>query len=413
MNFIGDIIAIILCIVLVLGVLAIPVLIILKLFIFGGAIFQPIVNFFEGWKQKKEVEENKKLKEENRKRLLEKEGQVKEKINNLYSNYVDNINSKQLPDYKSITVNEVYLDNDEKYPYMQQIEKDINSKNLFKNIEDTTKFKKVHNKLKNFYKAQEVKGREDILYKNISQLYFEYKEFVEWCTPYMDKFKNDIINTRRGYLGEKAVNEELELYDDRIINVQNIRLEVDGKSIETDNFIISPYGLYSIEVKNLGISGSYSLKIDEDGRWNKVTRKGAEYPIDNITSQTFRHIGLSQKLLSRELKKLGHDQLIDIKPIIVLANEVVDIENKSDIPVVRISNIYHEITKKPTHIPQEIMHLIKPILLENKKPLNKYGIQNFKYVFNVMESCLNHYCEKLDSYENIIDDFINNDEEIA
>jgi uncharacterized protein YozE (UPF0346 family) len=200
-----------------------------------------------------------------------------------------------------------------------------------------------------------------------------------------------------GLEGEKKVNEELSLYDDMLVNMPNVRFEVQGLSVETDNFVISPFGIFAIEVKNLGSSGNFKIKIEKDGRWVKIFRNSSEV-MKNVTSQTYRHIGLNQKLINQELKKLGYSDYIQIKPLIVMANENVEIINESDVPIVRISNIYHHISKFPKELDEDIIFATKKIVEDNMLPSKKYEIED---ISNYIKDTAEYLQTSMSYYDNI------------
>lgn len=245
---------------------------------------------------------------------------------------------------------------------------------------------------------------EEIITENLKTLHHYHRTLQDKGK----KFVNDDHSIRLGLEGEKRVNEELALYDDILINLPNVRFEVQGASVETDNFVLSPFGIFAIEVKNLGSSGNFKIKIEKDGRWLKVFKNSSEV-MKNITSQTYRHIGLKQKLINKELNKLGYSEYIQIKPLIVIANENVEIINESDVPVVRTSNIYHHISQFPKELDLETLSSIEKIAKENTLPPKEYEIENImEYIKNTndyLQSNLKgyfHLYEELTKLENQI-----------
>ena len=46
-----------------------------------------------------------------------------------------------------------------------------------------------------------------------------------------------------GLTGEKNVNKELDMYKDMFVNIPNVRFEVDGQTVESDNILISKKGI--------------------------------------------------------------------------------------------------------------------------------------------------------------------------
>lgn len=81
--------------------------------------------------------------------------------------------------------------------------------------------------------------------------------------------------------------------------LSNVRIEVDGQSVETDNIIFSPNGIFILEVKNFSESGSYSLKIAKDGQWQRVYANSVQ-PMKDVTAQNNRHIFLKERLIREQ-----------------------------------------------------------------------------------------------------------------
>lgn len=171
----------------------------------------------------------------------------------------------------------------------------------------------------------------------INLFYKEYTETLNIC-------KRGFFTTLKGIKGENNLEKELNLYRDRIKTLPNIRLEVEDTTVESDFIVISKNGLFCIEVKNYGHSGE-KLIVSKDGKWTKLDKGGIEQDISNITSQLYRHIGISQRYLNESLEFVygSGAPYIELNPIIVIGNDKVTIENNSDIPVLRISNVFHYI----------------------------------------------------------------------
>lgn len=195
------------------------------------------------------------------------------------------------------------------------------------------------NPIKNLYENYQFdyKNTEKGIYSNLKQ----YKTLFD---KEREAFFSQFSRIKSGVEGEKRVNEELALFKDVIENLQNIRLEIEGTSVESDNILITENGIFSVEVKNFGENGQYSIVIAKDGQWLKEYENGTREPMKNVTTQLNRHIGLKQRFLNDELKKKINEAdlpYVNIYPLIVIANDKVMITNNSDLPVIRASSIYH------------------------------------------------------------------------
>lgn len=109
-----------------------------------------------------------------------------------------------------------------------------------------------------------------------------------------------------------------------VINLSNVRFEVQGLSVETDNFVISPFDIFT------------------------------------------------------------YDDYVQIRPLIVMANEGVDLINESDVPIIRISNIYHHISEIPRELDHNIISSIKSIVEKNMLVPKGYEVEDmFDYIKNL------------------------------
>lgn len=194
-----------------------------------------------------------------------------------------------------------------------------------------------------------------------------------------------------GVSGEQRVNNELEMYDYIWKYFSNVRFEFDGQSAESDNIIISKKGIFTVEVKNYSPNGNYGIWITKDGQWLKEYPNGHLEQMNNVTSQMNRHIAIKQKLINKEWSKHygeNHTQFL-LKPIFVIANDTIRITNDSDLPIMRISQIYHYIMKHPDVFTNEEVDTLCNIIKDNMLPLKKYE--------------LNLYADNLEQFSNALD----------
>lgn len=74
----------------------------------------------------------------------------------------------------------------------------------------------------------------------------------------------DIARIKLGVLGEDDLIKELDLYNDMFDYGHRWRVEYQGSSVESDVIIYSRKGIFHLEAKNYGKSGSYNLHIAKD-----------------------------------------------------------------------------------------------------------------------------------------------------
>lgn len=221
------------------------------------------------------------------------------------------------------------------------------------------------------------------------QILLDYQKRVGYD---LGQFRGDCIAIFLGEGGERRVADTLRGYSDQIILLPNIRLEVEGESIENDFILLSPYGIYVLEVKNLGSGGGYSLRIEKDGRWSKVYGQRTEI-MSNVVAQNERHILYLEKHINQKLER-PLDDYIRVQGMVVLANDVVDIFNESDDLVVRYTNIMSTIRNRPIIMKEAEIKEIAGILQESSLPPKKYPVINgFHEVYMKGKAWLMEYNE--------------------
>ncbi len=210
----------------------------------------------------------------------------------------------------------------------------------------------------------------------------KYASSIEnkYCEHRFNLIKNLKESLELGIEGEKSVNKYLELYSDEIINLPNIRLEVNGESTENDNILITKKGIFILEVKNIGSTGSYNIKIEKDGRWVKQFTNGKIEFIDfNATIQNDRHVVLLKRFLNNKLNiNIDDDKYLNVEGIVVIANNEIGIDNESNQPIFRISEIYRYINSFKTILTAKEMKNIQNIILGENLPPKKYPIPDYK-----------------------------------
>lgn len=195
-------------------------------------------------------------------------------------------------------------------------------------------------------------------------------------------FNSDLKGTLIGAEGEREVAKTLKDFEqlvgrEKMRILPNIRMEPNGQSVESDFIVVCQYGVFALEVKNLGSTGSYNITVEKDGLWKKVMKNGhwKEMP-DSISRQNERHLmGIEQVINS----KMGNstENWIEAKSLIVFANNVVGIRNYSDNIIIRDSEIMTEIRKNPIYLNEQQINQIAEILIAESLPAKKYKMENW------------------------------------
>lgn len=305
------------------------------------------------------------------------------------------------------------LDIDETFEYLTGLEKEMvkiynekvtstyenvpkvnNNQELLQRINELEQDRLIKLSYKNKWKHATLKK----LLKENGYNHGSYEAKVNKVIPHFHAFVNSILidgqdNTLSrdlgvsisGVTGEKALMKELNLYTDLFAIDHSVRIEYNGNSVESDVIIYSKKGIFTLEAKNYGKSGKYGLHISKDGQWRKVYSNGKSAASDDVISQATRHVVIKQKFLNEELQKRGlatTDKYITLESMIVIVNDVVQITNETDYPILRISQIYNYIQKLPDIYTQEEVDNIKSIFDEYKLSGKKYPTEDYAREFS-------------------------------
>ena len=104
----------------------------------------------------------------------------------------------------------------------------------------------------------------------------------------------------RGQCTEKHISKELKKLTDEYKVLNDIMVEVDGKTCQIDHIVISKYGIFVIETK-----GYYGLITGDQYKdnWTQIVKKKKINYISNPIRQNYFHIKTLEKLLNIEYQK--------------------------------------------------------------------------------------------------------------
>lgn len=142
----------------------------------------------------------------------------------------------------------------------------------------------------------------------------------------------------KGDTGEENVAQILEQSGYAEYTVHNVILDVadeGGSTNEIDTFVILPYGVAVLEVKNYGGKGQ-RLVITDDNKWNLYGPGRRIKQEKNPAYQNSRHVRATIITLR---KLLGRD--IPVFPLIVIGNNKVQLQRQSSLAVKNIDEMVH------------------------------------------------------------------------
>lgn len=279
----------------------------------------------------------------------------------------------------------------EEYSFLRPVSHKYNVENFFRFLTETgyRDFQILQSlETGDYNKQAEIK-----LYSNFG-IDINYAEQVEeylrisignYLSNMDEKVDKELRIISAGLIGEERVQNELEVYNDVFKSLFNVRLEVEGNSVESDALIFSKKGVFTLEIKNFGSSGSYEIKVTKDGQWLKVFPNGNEEPMKDVASQSNRHVGYKQKFINQKLKDAGVDlDYVFIDPIIVIANDNVKVNNESENVILRASQIYNYIKNKNDIITEEQAQILFSLFKENMLEPKKYPYEDFEKGLRVL-----------------------------
>lgn len=205
-----------------------------------------------------------------------------------------------------------------------------------------------------------------------------FETLIQNYDNYLESLKSFNIDKKGTFIGaegERQVYNELKFFTNNMKILQNIRLEVNGESIESDLIVICNQGIFIIEVKNLGSTGKYNITVERDGRWTKEYENGKSETMSSITQQNIWHIHGIETIINDALGNSG-DNWLEAHSLIVFANDTINIKNESNSVIIRKTEIVNEIRRHERVLNEDKIEQIYHILQENNLPPLDYEIEN-------------------------------------
>lgn len=180
---------------------------------------------------------------------------------------------------------------------------------------------------------------------------------------------------QKGKTGEENFSRILNQYSYKYHTLENIVIPAapgDGISSETDAYVITDKGVFVCEVKNYGKEGQ-TLFISEDDRWymlDSETGRMLETKV-SATEQNKRHCRATTAFLEKHLGTVN----IPIIPVVVIANNEVELVNRSQNPVIYASEIEGFIEQYNNSIDGELKNKIRAAFMEHKMDMVDYPVK--------------------------------------
>lgn len=188
----------------------------------------------------------------------------------------------------------------------------------------------------------------------------------------MDELDKELAISKKGLLGEQYIQGMLDKYCYKYKKIENVVLEVDdeqGKTVEIDAIIIGEHEVFVCEIKNYGKEGQ-TLGIRKDGIYSIFDKRGKILQTyeKSPSWQNIRQYQSLDKLLRTELP----DWNIRVVPLVIIANNSVQIRNYSQHNIIKPPELFYFL-EKDTDIHfkieerEEIERRIKKYIMPERK----------------------------------------------
>ena len=240
-------------------------------------------------------------------------------------------------------------------------------------------------------------------------------DFIKYYDRHLKKFTDyyrEIYNEQRaklngvqlGKIGEDRMEKELKSFEkvQGFKTLSNVQLQFGNKSFETDFLVFSKHGIFSIEVKNIGEHANYSIQINPDGQWLKVFDNDNKVPMQDISSQVNYHMSMTDGLFGQYIEETGN-QVPEVKPIIIIANNNVVVNNLTNLPIYRVSQFIHIMRNEPVIMNDTEIEQLYNWISQFQVPTKSYEVLDYteciKQGYQVFEEISVHL--------NVIDELVN------
>lgn len=185
----------------------------------------------------------------------------------------------------------------------------------------------------------------------------------------------------KGDIGEENVARILEQSEYAEYTVHNVILDVadeGGNTNEIDTFVILPYGVAVLEVKNYGRERQ-RLVITDDDKWNLYEHGRRIKQEKNPAYQNSRHARATILTLR---KLLGRD--ISVFPLIVIGNNKVQLQRQSSLAVKNIDELVHYLSSLTgnEYLQEEERIKIKKFLENEDIGANAFTVVSYRNQIN-------------------------------
>lgn len=231
----------------------------------------------------------------------------------------------------------------------------------------------------------------------------QMNQVIEQLLEFRKHCKHSLAGLDKGERGENLVLENLQKVGFKYIVLSSVVLPAitgDSQTSETDAYVITPKGIFVLEIKNKG-NENVTFSISKDGRWEekrhgRVTHTYGQTPYDKSPSEQ----NIIHKINTEAFLESHGFKDIPMYPVVVFANNDVDIENDSHDVVLRSSALisYIESINDPPILSREKMEEIAKLIDENRMEARAFDVLslscNMTEMYQNMEHLLHVFYEQ-------------------
>src|SRR5690625_2153256 len=103
--------------------------------------------------------------------------------------------------------------------------------------------------------------------------------------PAMQAIKKELARRQKGFTGELKVDYFLESLANKTTILQDVSLEVAGKTVQIDALVITNFSIYCIEIKNIDGTLLFNTTFRQFIQKNGNEQRALRYPLNQVENQ--------------------------------------------------------------------------------------------------------------------------------
>lgn len=215
----------------------------------------------------------------------------------------------------------------------------------------------------------------------------KYDESIKYFNVFVKLLNNlfyKLENDKSTFLDHGNIAKAYEDFDKTSLIVRNVNI-LDELVIDSRTMIFSPKGIYSVE--NVSLDEVCKINISKDEKWTVTYYDGHTEP-KNIMIPTKNHIVMEKNHLQKYLSKNGLSLTseVNFKPLFIIDNENIEIENESNVAVLHEHEYIPYIESCEDEINPSDLETVIKVFVGEQSFAHEYNqvdyVKYFEYIIN-------------------------------